>query len=122
MSYDKLYSKTKRQKSIKPESLQKISKIEKAKSEGNEKVFEFLCLPIDSYCLFILYCKFQKLVANETLGYFMARIYQFMIMVGVDPKKCRFRQHMSNEMAHYACDCWDAECKTSYVSTAFVRQ
>lgn len=21
---------------------------------------------------------------------------------------------MSNEMAHYACDCWDAECKTSY--------
>ena len=24
------------------------------------------------------------------------------------------RQHMANEMAHYACDCWDAEALTSY--------
>lgn len=54
------------------------------------------------------------LVANETLGYFMARIQQFLVKVGVDPNKLRFRQHMSNEMAHYACDCWDAECLTSY--------
>ena len=59
---------------------------------------------------------FQKLIANETLGYFMARIFLFLTKVGVDPKKLRFRQHMSNEMAHYAKDCWDAECKTSYVS------
>ncbi|KAF7987733.1 hypothetical protein HCN44_003596 [Aphidius gifuensis] len=56
----------------------------------------------------------EGLVANETLGYFMARIQMFMITVGVDPKKLRFRQHMGNEMAHYACDCWDAECLTSY--------
>lgn len=54
------------------------------------------------------------LVDNETLGYFMARIQQFLLKVGVDPAKLRFRQHMSNEMAHYACDCWDAECLTSY--------
>lgn len=54
------------------------------------------------------------LVANETLGYFMARIQQFLEKIGVDPKKLRFRQHMANEMAHYACDCWDAECLTSY--------
>lgn len=26
----------------------------------------------------------------------------------------RFRQHLANEMAHYACDCWDAELLTSY--------
>ncbi|XP_012265684.2 glycine--tRNA ligase isoform X2 [Athalia rosae] len=56
----------------------------------------------------------SRLVDNETLGYFMARIQQFLIKVGVDPTKLRFRQHMSNEMAHYACDCWDAECLTSY--------
>ncbi|KZC10262.1 PREDICTED: glycine--tRNA ligase [Dufourea novaeangliae] len=56
----------------------------------------------------------SKLIANETLGYFMGRIYQFLVKVGVDPKKLRFRQHMGNEMAHYACDCWDAECLTSY--------
>ena len=58
--------------------------------------------------------RIQGLVANETLGYFMARIQQFMVKVGVDPSKLRFRQHMANEMAHYACDCWDAECLTSY--------
>lgn len=55
-----------------------------------------------------------KLIANETLGYFVGRIHQFLIKVGIDPKRLRFRQHMANEMAHYACDCWDAEIKTSY--------
>jgi len=56
----------------------------------------------------------KGLVANQTLGYYLARVHQFMIKVGVNPKKLRFRQHMSNEMAHYAQDCWDAECLTSY--------
>ncbi|XP_038044765.1 glycine--tRNA ligase-like [Patiria miniata] len=56
----------------------------------------------------------QGIIANRVLGYFMARIYLFMIKVGVDPDKLRFRQHLDNEMAHYAKDCWDAECKTSY--------
>ena len=56
----------------------------------------------------------SKLINNETLGYFIGRIYLFMTRVGVDKSRLRFRQHMSNEMAHYACDCWDAECKTSY--------
>jgi len=54
------------------------------------------------------------LVANETLGYFMARIHGFLIKIGVDPLRLRFRQHMGNEMAHYACDCWDAELLTSF--------
>lgn len=54
------------------------------------------------------------LVANETLGYFMARIQMFMHRIGILPERLRFRQHMGNEMAHYACDCWDAECLTSY--------
>jgi hypothetical protein len=60
----------------------------------------------------------QGLVANQTLGYFMARIQLFLVRIGVDPGKLRFRQHMGNEMAHYACDCWDAELLTSYVSMA----
>ncbi|XRM49000.1 Glycine--tRNA ligase 1, mitochondrial [Aspergillus tubingensis] len=54
------------------------------------------------------------LVDNETLGYFLARIQLFLLKLGVDPKKLRFRQHMANEMAHYATDCWDAELQTSY--------
>lgn len=52
-------------------------------------------------------------IANEVLGYFIGRIYSFMIQVGIDPNRIRFRQHMSNEMAHYATDCWDCECLTS---------
>ncbi|AGO12883.1 AaceriADL373Wp [[Ashbya] aceris (nom. inval.)] len=54
------------------------------------------------------------MIDNQTLGYFIARIYQFLTKIGVDEEKMRFRQHMSNEMAHYATDCWDAELQTSY--------
>jgi len=54
------------------------------------------------------------LVDNETLGYFLARIQLFLKKLGVDQTKVRFRQHMANEMAHYAADCWDAELLTSY--------
>ncbi|PSS10706.1 hypothetical protein M430DRAFT_22053 [Amorphotheca resinae ATCC 22711] len=53
-------------------------------------------------------------VDNETLGYFLARIQLFLEKIGVDQSKLRFRQHMANEMAHYAADCWDAELLTSY--------
>jgi glycyl-tRNA synthetase len=53
-------------------------------------------------------------VDNETLGYFLARIQLFLLKIGVDKSKLRFRQHMANEMAHYAADCWDAELQTSY--------
>ncbi|KAI0316596.1 glycyl-tRNA synthetase [Amylostereum chailletii] len=53
-------------------------------------------------------------IANETLGYFLARIAQFLLKIGVDPARLRFRQHMANEMAHYAADCWDAEIENSY--------
>lgn len=56
----------------------------------------------------------KKIVDNETLGYFIGRIYQFLVKIGIDPKRLRFRQHMQNEMAHYAQDCWDGEILTSY--------
>ena len=55
----------------------------------------------------------EGLVDNETLGYFLARIHLFLKKIGIDQTKIRFRQHMANEMAHYACDCWDAELLTS---------
>ena len=56
----------------------------------------------------------SRLVANQTLGYFLVRVHLFLLKVGTDPGRLRFRQHLSNEMAHYACDCWDAELLTSY--------
>ena len=54
------------------------------------------------------------LVDNETLGYFLVRIQEFMLKIGIDKSKMRFRQHMANEMAHYAADCWDCELLSSY--------
>jgi glycyl-tRNA synthetase len=56
----------------------------------------------------------SKVVGNETLGYFMARTQLFLLRIGIHADKLRFRQHKSNEMAHYASDCWDAEIKSSY--------
>lgn len=68
------------------------------------------------------FLSFQGVINNSVLGYFIGRIYLFLTKVGVSPDKLRFRQHMENEMAHYACDCWDAESKTSYVSGEVERQ
>ncbi|RUS21874.1 glycyl-tRNA synthetase [Endogone sp. FLAS-F59071] len=56
----------------------------------------------------------KSVVDNKTLGYFLARIYLFLTKLGIKPDRLRFRQHMPNEMAHYACDCWDAEIQSSY--------
>jgi glycyl-tRNA synthetase len=54
----------------------------------------------------------NKTIDNETLGYFIGRTQMFLTNIGV--KYVRFRQHRKDEMAHYAQDCWDAECLTSY--------
>ena len=54
------------------------------------------------------------LINNETLAYFMARTQLYMERIGMDPTRCRFRQHLKTEMAHYAADCWDLEIQTSY--------
>lgn len=54
------------------------------------------------------------LVNNETLGYYLARVGLFLLTIGIQEDRLRFRQHMANEMAHYASDCWDAEIQSSY--------
>lgn len=54
------------------------------------------------------------LISNEIIAYFMGRTFLFLQTVGISTDAIRFRQHRSNEMAHYACDCWDAEVETSY--------
>eukprot|EP00494_Astrolonche_serrata_P033878 UN34147 len=53
-------------------------------------------------------------VNNETLGFFIGRVYLFLTQLGIDKDRLRFRQHLPNEMAHYAADCWDAEIECSY--------
>ncbi|CAN1195619.1 Glycine--tRNA ligase, mitochondrial 1 [Linum perenne] len=56
----------------------------------------------------------KGIVNNETLGYFIGRVYLFLTRLGIDKTRLRFRQHLANEMAHYAADCWDAEIECSY--------
>ena len=53
------------------------------------------------------------LVDNETLGYFMTRTQMWLVKIGVDATRMRFRQHLKTEMAHYAADCWDMEIEMS---------
>lgn len=56
----------------------------------------------------------RKIVNNETLAYYMARTWLFLLQCGIQEQGIRFRQHLTTEMAHYASDCWDAEVETSY--------
>lgn len=53
-------------------------------------------------------------IANETLGYFVARTHIFCEKLGLNMRHVRFRQHLEHEMAHYAADCWDLEVQCSY--------
>jgi glycyl-tRNA synthetase len=48
----------------------------------------------------------KKIVDNETLGYFLARTQLFLVKIGMDATRVRCRQHMANEMAHYAAVSW----------------
>ena len=41
----------------------------------------------------------EGVIDNQTLAYFMARTYQFLINVGINPEAIRFRQHRCDEMA-----------------------
>jgi len=56
----------------------------------------------------------KGIIANETLGYFVGRTYLFLLAAGIKKDRLRFRQHLQDEMAHYATDCWDAEIQSSY--------
>ncbi|MDD3976826.1 MAG: glycine--tRNA ligase [Methanomicrobium sp.] len=49
------------------------------------------------------------IVANEYVAYYVALTHDFLVTCGADPEKIRFRQHLPDERAHYATDCWDAE-------------
>ena len=49
------------------------------------------------------------IIRHPTVAWFLARTWDFLVEVGINPGKIRFRQHASTEMAHYAEDCWDCE-------------
>ncbi|MCK4614604.1 MAG: glycine--tRNA ligase [Thermoplasmata archaeon] len=51
----------------------------------------------------------EGVIRHQALAYFMALTQGFLIEIGIDEERLRFRQHEKDEMAHYARDCWDAE-------------
>ena len=56
----------------------------------------------------------EGIVGNEAIAYYMAITKRFLISIGIDEEKLRFRQHLPKEMAHYANECWDAEVLTTF--------
>lgn len=54
----------------------------------------------------------SRVIDSPVLGYYIAKVQLFLTSIGL--KYVRWRQHRSDERAHYAQDCWDAECLTSY--------
>jgi glycyl-tRNA synthetase len=48
-------------------------------------------------------------IANEYLAYYVALTHEMLVSLGIKPERLRFRQHLPDERAHYATDCWDAE-------------
>jgi glycyl-tRNA synthetase len=51
----------------------------------------------------------KNIINNQALAYYMHLTQEFLLTAGVDPNKFRFRKHASDELAHYATECWDAE-------------
>lgn len=51
----------------------------------------------------------EGIIANEYVAYYVAMTHDILCTVGFSADKIRFRQHMPDERAHYAADCWDAE-------------
>ncbi|MDR0524229.1 MAG: glycine--tRNA ligase [Candidatus Methanoplasma sp.] len=56
----------------------------------------------------------KGVIANRVLAYFIHLTKRLLVRLGIDEGRLRFRQHLSDEMAHYAADCWDAEILLSY--------
>jgi glycyl-tRNA synthetase len=51
----------------------------------------------------------KGIIANEYVAYYVALTHQLLVTIGIRPDRLRFRQHLPDERAHYATDCWDAE-------------
>jgi len=55
----------------------------------------------------------RGVVANEYVAYYLALTHDLLVRIGISAERLRFRQHLPDELAHYAEDCWDAEVFSS---------
>ena len=63
----------------------------------------------DNYRISVEEAVTKNIINNQALAYYMYHTQDFLLSAGIDPKKCRFRKHGADELAHYATECWDAE-------------
>lgn len=54
----------------------------------------------------------EGIISSEMIAYQIVLARKFLADLGIPDDAIRFRQHLPDEMAHYAIDCWDAEVKT----------
>lgn len=54
----------------------------------------------------------EGIISSEMIAYQIVVARKFLSDLGIPDDAIRFRQHLPDEMAHYAIDCWDAEVKT----------
>ncbi len=50
-----------------------------------------------------------KIISTAWHGYWLALVYKWFVDLGVNPEKLRARQHLKEELSHYALDTWDIE-------------
>ena len=78
-------------------------------------------VPRNSMKLYFLY--FQRAVwgalnkgesaGDQILNYYLFKLFQFCESIGIDTSKLRFREQLTDELAHYATVCYDLECRTN---------
>jgi glycyl-tRNA synthetase len=54
-------------------------------------------------------CLSKKVIKDEWQGYWIALDYKWLVDMGINPKNLRIRQHLKEELSHYAEDNWDID-------------
>ena len=54
----------------------------------------------------------SEMISSPILASYLVKTFDFLMKLGIDQSKMRFRQQLDHELAHYAKDCWDLEIMT----------
>ena len=54
-------------------------------------------------------CLNKKIIKTKWHGYWLARMHKWFVDLGADAGHFRIRQHVKDELSHYALDTWDLE-------------
>ncbi len=55
----------------------------------------------------------EGVVGDEWIAYYLGISTRWYRRIGVDMDRFRYRQHLPDELSHYATDCWDAESQVA---------